>query len=266
MLASAYDGRCCVGGSGFPCPQVHFPWLVVSAVCPDTACSPSGIVAIADRLLYRVFSGWTIIWAGAVAADTAGLGFVLAPEMEPQSFPSVFDGDASVSSFSVFGSQWETIDGSRGGKASMSCDSATLCSDIVSEPVVEYERLGGRDARRDETDDVRLFVAGTSGAALSDRMLSERVMVSGRALSERTLSGRTLTSDSGRRIEKVLDLLKACLSAFVSLASFASSSADFLTAGSLNSNFPFLSEAKYSSPRPKTTWRVAKSRVEPSVG
>jgi hypothetical protein len=60
---------------------------------------------MAGRLLYRVFSGWTIIWAGAVAADTAGLGFVLAPEMKPQSFPSVFDGDASVSSFSMFGSQ-----------------------------------------------------------------------------------------------------------------------------------------------------------------
>jgi hypothetical protein len=147
----------------------------------------------------------------------------------------------------------------------MSCDSATLCNDIVSEPVVEYERLGGRDARRDETDDVRLLVAGISEAALSERMLSERV-ISGRALSERTLSGRTPTSDNGRRIETVLDLLKACLSAFVSLASFVSSSAGFLTVGSLNSNFPFLSEAKYSSPRPKTTWRVAKSRVEPSVG
>ena len=200
------------------------------------------MVAIADRLLYLVCNGWADVWAGAIVAGTAVLGFVIDPDMNPQSLPSVFNGDSSLFSFSALGSQAETIDGSKGGKASRSCDSATLCSDIVSDPVVEYERLGGRDARRDETDDVRLFATGASGAALSERTLSERV-----------ISGRTLTSDSGRRIEAVRDLLQACLSAFASLVSFASSSAGFLTAGSLNSNFPFLSEAKYSSPRPKTT-------------
>jgi hypothetical protein len=210
------------------------------------------MVAMADRLLYLVCNGWPVVWAGVTAAGTAGLGFVLAPDKNPQSFPSVFEGDASVFSCSGLWSQCEMIDDSRGGKASMSWDSATLCSEIVSDPVVEYERLGGRDARSDETDNVRLFATGVSEAALSERTLSKRV-VSGRTLSERRLSGRTLTSDSGRRIETVLDLLKACLSAFVSLVSLVSSSAGFFTAGSLNSNFPFLSEAKYSSPRPNTT-------------
>ncbi|KAH6633024.1 hypothetical protein C7974DRAFT_375171 [Boeremia exigua] len=111
----------------------------------------------------------------------------------------------------------------------------------VSELVVEYERLGDRDTRRDEIDDVRLFKRGASDTGTSDRLLAW---------------------ESGRKKETVLDLRKACLS----ILSLSSSLTDFLTSGSLNSSFPFLSDAKYSSPRPKTTWSEAQSRVVPSVG
>jgi hypothetical protein len=108
----------------------------------------------------------------------------------------------------------------------------------AAELVLEYERLGGLEARLDE--------------AAEDRRLS--------ALSVGTLSDLVLMSDNGRKNDTVLALRKDGLSFF------SSSSACFLTSGSLNSNFPFLSDAKYSSPRPKTTWRLAKSRVVPSVG
>jgi hypothetical protein len=111
----------------------------------------------------------------------------------------------------------------------------------ASDPVAEYERLGGREARCDEIEDVRLVNVGASKVAPSDRML---------------------VCDSGRKKDTVLERLLVCLSSF----SFSSSSAAFLTSGSLNSSLPFLSEAKYSSPRPKTTWSDAQSRVVPSVG
>lgn len=38
----------------------------------------------------------------------------------------------------------------------------------TSYPVVEYLRLGGRDARCDDTDDVRMFTTGTLLDVLSD--------------------------------------------------------------------------------------------------
>jgi hypothetical protein len=89
---------------------------------------------------------------------------------------------------------------------------------------------------------------------LEDRLLLLDSMVA--------FSDRTLVSDSGLRKDTVLDLLKACLSSFSS----SSVGVGFLTSGSLYSSFPCLSDAKYSSPRPKTTWREAKSRAVPSVG
>jgi hypothetical protein len=69
--------------------------------------------------------------------------------------------------------------------------------------------------------------------------------------------------DRGLRNETVLDRLKAGLS---SLPALSHEEGAFLTSGSLCSSFPFLSEAKYSAPRPNTTWRVGKSRLDPSVG
>lgn len=98
----------------------------------------------------------------------------------------------------------------------------------ASDPVAEYDRLGGRDARCDDMDDVRLFTTGESDGVNSDRLL---------------------VCDIGRKNDTVLDLRRACRSIF----SFSSSSTVFLTSGSLYSSFPFLSDAKYSSPRPKTT-------------
>jgi hypothetical protein len=108
----------------------------------------------------------------------------------------------------------------------------------AAELVLEYERLGGLEARLDEAAD--------------DRRLSP--------LSAGALSDLVLMSDNGRKNDTVLALRNAGLSFF------SSSSACFLASGSLNSIFPSLSEAKYSSPRPKTTCRLAKSRVVPSVG
>lgn len=128
----------------------------------------------------------------------------------------------------------------RAGSGSCDCSSPGGATE-ASEPVVEYDRLGGRDARCEEIEGVRLFTTGTSAGAPSDRLL---------------------VCDNGRKNDTVLDLRKACLSAF----SFSSSSTDFLTSGSLNSSFPFLSDAKYSSPRPKTTWSDAQSLITPSVG
>lgn len=123
---------------------------------------------------------------------------------------------------------------------SRNCDSKDGAIE-ASEPAVEYDRLGGRDALCEDMDDVRMFVVGASG--------SEK-------------SARLLVCDNGRRNDTVLDLRNACRSTF----SFSSSSVNFLTSGSLNSSFPFLSEAKYSSPRPKTTWSDVQSRMVPSVG
>lgn len=114
-----------------------------------------------------------------------------------------------------------------GVMVSEACDSKDGAVE-ASDPVVEYDRLGGRDALCNDMDDVRLFVVEASSGVLSDR---------------------PLVCDRGRRNETVLDLRNACRSNF----SFSSSSVDFLTSGSLNSSFPFLSDAKYSSPRPKTT-------------
>lgn len=48
--------------------------------------------------------------------------------------------------------------------------------------------------------------------------------------------------------------------------SICSSGGGSFFSGSLNSSFPFLSEAKYSLPRPKTTCSVWKSRTVPSGG
>lgn len=139
-------------------------------------------------------------------------------------------------------------EGRAAGASSCGCDS--ICGwDCISlgaaidasEPVVEYERLGGRDARCDDMDDVRLLTTGVSLDVLSNRVL---------------------VCESGRKNDTVLDLRRACLSPL----SFSSSSIDFFTSGSLNSSFPFLSDAKYSSPRPKTTCSDAQSRAVPSAG
>lgn len=111
----------------------------------------------------------------------------------------------------------------------------------ASDPAVEYERLGGRDACKDEMDVVRLFLTDPSVPVLSDR---------------------TLACDSGLRNETVLDLRKARRLTF----SLSSSPTDLLISGSLNSSLPCLSEAKYSSPLPKTTCNEAQSRVVPSFG
>jgi hypothetical protein len=114
-------------------------------------------------------------------------------------------------------------DGAAGGGCGSRADTVE-----ASDPVVEYDRLGGRDARCEDIDDVRRFMTGASDGAASARML---------------------VCDNGRKNDTVLDLRKICRSVF----SFSSPSVGFLTSGSLNSNFPFLSEAKYSSPRPNTT-------------
>jgi hypothetical protein len=98
-----------------------------------------------------------------------------------------------------------------------------MVSDDI-ELVLENDMLGGREARLDEAaEDLRLSV-----------------------LSAVEASDLVLMSDSGRRKETVLALRNAGLS-----SSF-SSSTGFLISGSLNSNLPSLSDAKYSSPRPNT--------------
>jgi hypothetical protein len=66
-----------------------------------------------------------------------------------------------------------------------------------------------------------------------------------------------LSSERVRMNDMVFDLLSARFSSSSSgVASFFSGS------GSLNSSFPFLSDAKNSFPRPNTTCRLAKSRLE----
>jgi hypothetical protein len=95
----------------------------------------------------------------------------------------------------------------------------------AAELVLENDRLGGREARLDAVEEDHLFSPA----------------------SDPTLSDLVLTSDSGRKNDTVLALLSTGLS------TFSSSSTGFLISGSLCSNFPFLSDAKYSSPRPNTT-------------
>ena len=63
-----------------------------------------------------------------------------------------------------------------------------------------------------------------------------------------------LSSDRGRMNDTVRDLLSA---RFSTNSSFVGSF--FSCSGSLYSSFPLLSEAKNSSPRPKTTCKLAKS-------
>ncbi|CAO2655784.1 Nn.00g045870.m01.CDS01 [Neocucurbitaria sp. VM-36] len=89
----------------------------------------------------------------------------------------------------------------------------------VSESVLEYDKLDDRDTRRDETDDDRVL-ATTDVAESLDLVL---------------------VPDNGRKKLTVLDLR------------FPPSSVGFFTSGSLYSNLLYWSEAKYSSPRPKTT-------------
>lgn len=57
-------------------------------------------------------------------------------------------------------------------------------------------------------------------------------------------------SDSGLRNDTVLDRL---IAGFSNSSSPSVGGGGFLISGSFFSSFPFLSEAKYSSPRPKTT-------------
>ncbi len=102
------------------------------------------------------------------------------------------------------------------------------CRIEVSDPVVEHERLGDRDACCAEMDDVRLLYEGVSEPGTSERLLAR---------------------ESGRKKDTVLDLRTAFLPTF----SLSSSSVAFLTFGSVNSSFPLQSDAKYSSPRPNTT-------------
>lgn len=94
----------------------------------------------------------------------------------------------------------------------------------ASDPVVEYDKL----IRCDDIDDVRLFTTGESDDVISDQLL---------------------VCDNGRKNNTVLDLRRVCRSTL----SFSSPSTVLLTSSSLYSSFPSLSDAKYSSPRPKTT-------------
>ena len=75
--------------------------------------------------------------------------------------------------------------------------------------------------------------------------------------------GRDTGSEVGRTKDIVLERLRFGFS--ISLKS-SNGGSGFLTSGSLYSSLLFLSDAKYSSPRPNTTCREAKSRVLPFVG
>ena len=78
------------------------------------------------------------------------------------------------------------------------------------------------------------------------------------------LKGFVDESDNGRRNDIVRDRLRgAGLSSF---GGGSGGSRGLLTSGSLNSSFPSLSDAKYSSPRPNTTCSVGKSRSGPLGG
>lgn len=76
------------------------------------------------------------------------------------------------------------------------------------------------------------------------------LIVSELVVSRAGADGFAFVSDRGRRKDIVLDRLIVGLSSFVAASTGVSG---FLTSGSLYSTFPSLSEAKYSSPRPKTT-------------
>lgn len=131
-----------------------------------------------------------------------------------------------------------------------------------SEDVRENDRLGGRDAGCDvnEASDIDLAEKAKLGGreacceAPDDRLL-EGVSMAG-------LVCLVLVSDNGLRNDTVLDLLNT---GFSSISSGGGGGGSFFS-GSLYSSLPFLSDAKYSSPRPNTTWSVAKSRLEPSAG
>jgi hypothetical protein len=71
-------------------------------------------------------------------------------------------------------------DGAAGGGCGSRADTVE-----ASDPVVEYDRLGGRDARCEDIDDVRRFMTGASDGAASARML---------------------VCDNGRKNDTVLDL------------------------------------------------------------
>jgi hypothetical protein len=79
-------------------------------------------------------------------------------------------------------------DGAAGGGCGSRADTVE-----ASDPVVEYDRLGGRDARCEDIDDVRRFMTGASDGAASARML---------------------VCDNGRKNDTVLDLRKICRSVF----------------------------------------------------
>lgn len=96
---------------------------------------------------------------------------------------------------------------------------------MLSDDVLEDDKLGGLVPRWDEMDD--------------DLVL--------RAESVNDPSDPVLALDRGLKKLTVLARRSICFSIF------SSSSATFFGSGSLFSNFPFLSDAKYSSPRPKTT-------------
>lgn len=101
----------------------------------------------------------------------------------------------------------------------------------------ENDMLGGRDAEWEAVD----------AGLLGDEGLS---VTGGRGF-------MVFKSGCARKEDMVLDLRSPGFSSVTSGAFFS---------GSLNSSFPFLSEAKYSSPRPKTTCNEAKSRVVLSLG
>jgi len=124
---------------------------------------------------------------------------------------------------------------SEGGRANDS--ELSDVSDIVRD---ENEMLGGRE------DDCC--------EAADDRLLDEGLSIAG------AICCFALELGSGRKNDT---LVRALLS-----TGFSSNSSGVgaFTSGSLYSSFPYLSDAKYSSPRPKTTCSDAKSRSVPSVG
>lgn len=82
-------------------------------------------------------------------------------------------------------------------------------------------------------------------------VLDERLLLGSRTgVSTTESADLVLRSDSGRRNDIVLARRRAGLFCFSRLSS---EGGGFLISGSLFSSFPFLSEAKYSSPRPNTT-------------
>jgi hypothetical protein len=99
------------------------------------------------------------------------------------------------------------------------------------------------------------------GGRVEDTELEADRIVAFSKVGESIEGALCLLLDSDRWVmnEIVLDRLRTGFSGSIGVSGF-------LTSGSLYSNFPFLSEAKYSSPRPNTTWSEAKSRVGPASG